>query len=125
MPTDLRVERELFETLDQHHLAQRSYLDRQLEDIEPHFHRSLAEVAPERLYRASSAMNVALAEEAASIIGFLPNERIRSSPHYQLGRELRDILRSELEEGCPGDRKITNTWATNLGLAGWYQWRAR
>ncbi len=65
MPMDLRVEREIAEMLSDHHEAQRAYLARQVKDLKAHFLPAIADVAPDKIYAASTAMNVVLAEEAA------------------------------------------------------------
>ena len=48
MPLDIRVKRELADALTEHKDAQRAYLERQVQDLEPHFLPELAEACPER-----------------------------------------------------------------------------
>jgi len=89
MPLDIRVERELAETFPEHSDAQRTYLERQVRDLEPHFLPELAEVCPERLYAASTAMNVVLTEEAAEIADVEPGRDFLETPYRPLGEKLR------------------------------------
>lgn len=121
-PIDLRVESELYEELPEHRPLQRAYLDRQVKDIEPHFDREIADVAPSRVYAASSAMNVVLADEAAELAGTPPGPLARTSPHRAMGTRLRQILRDEKAPGHVGDRYVADRWAEELGVRGWYEW---
>lgn len=121
-PVDLRVERELYEDLPEHRPLQRAYLRRQVEDIEPHFLPQVAAIAPPRIYAASTAMNVVLAEEAAELAGYAIGPLVRASPHRSKGERLRQLLDEEIRVGHIGDRDLTDAWAEELGLRDWYEW---
>ena len=123
MPLDIRVERDTADLVPEHKAAQRAYLARQVTDLEPHFMPQIAEVAPKRIYAASTGMNVVLAEEAAEIAGVKPGLMFRQSPHRELGERLRKLLRSVEEPGYRGDRLVTDAWAEELGLRDWYEWK--
>ncbi len=123
MPVDIRVERETAELVPEHMPAQRAYLARQVKDLEPHFMPEIAQVAPDQIYAASTAMNVVLAEEAAEIAGVRPGPMFRQTPHRPLGQRLRELLHAVEEPGYPGDRLVTDAWADELGLRDWYEWR--
>jgi len=122
MPVDIRVEREIAERFPAHQAEQRAYLQRQVEDLEPTFAPQIAEVSPERLYRASTAMNVVLAEEAAEITGSRPGPLCQGSPHRTLGAKLRELLHAVDDDGYAGDRVLTDLWADELGMRDFYQW---
>ncbi len=122
MPVDIRVEREVASSLPEHHEAQRAYLARQVQDLEPHFSPAIQEVSPERLYRASTAMNVVLADEAAELTGVAPARAILETLYRALGERLREQLHSVREAGYRGDRIVTDLWAKELGMEGWYEW---
>lgn len=122
MPVDIRVEREMAEMLPEHRTAQQDYLTRQVQDLEPHFAEEIASVAPSRLYAATSAMNLVLAEEAAEITGVKPGPMLSRSPHRRLGECLRERLHSVREQGYRGDIMLTDMWAAELGLEDWYEW---
>jgi hypothetical protein len=121
-PVDLRVERELFDELPEHRPLQRAYMKRQVKDIEPQFGSSIARGAPARIYAATTAMNVVLAEESAEIAGVPIGSLVRSSPHRALGTRLRQLLYEEKEPSYHGDRAITDAWAPALGMREWYEW---
>ena len=122
MPLDIRVEREIAEELPDHYPAQRAYLMTQVKDLEPTFLPEMAEVCPERLYAASTAMNVVLAEEAAELTGVQPGKAFLETPYRALGERLREKLHSVQEKGYPGDRLLTDAWAGELGMEDWYEW---
>ena len=123
MPLDIRVEREIAGGLPEHREVQHSYLSRQVQDLEPHFQPEIAEFSPAHLYAASTAMNVALAEEAAQIAGVEPGPMFRQTPHLRLGERLREQLEAVEELGYSGDRIVTDGWADELGMRDWYEWR--
>ena len=122
MPVDIRVERELAEAVPDHRPAQASYLRRQVKDLEPAFAPELQELSPERLHRASTAMNVVLAEEAAEFSGEPVGKMFRETPCRALGERLREQLHSVEVAGYPGDRVLTDMWARELGMEDWYKW---
>ena len=55
-----------------------------------------AQTAPDRLYAASTAMNVVLVEEADDLTGV---ETGRQTPHRQLGERFRELLHDVEEVG--------------------------
>lgn len=123
MPLDLRIERELHVLLPDHRPLQREYLERQRRDIEVLFHPGMAEVSPRRLYGASTAMNVVLADEVAEMTG-LPSGSFLEASHYRSeGKRLGEILREVTEPGIRGDRIVTDRWAQELEMEDWYVWR--
>ena len=68
-------------------------------------------------------MNVVLAQEAAEIAGVEPGQMFRQTPHRALGEQLRELLHAVDEPGYRGDRLVTDTWAEELGLRDWYEWK--
>jgi len=122
MTMDIRVERELAGFLPEHKPQQVEYLSRQVRDLEPSFNPKLLSVAPERIYAASSAMNVVLAEEAGEIAGVAPGSLITGSAYHGMGERLRELLNSVAEDGAEGDRVATDLWAKELELEDWFGW---
>ena len=123
MPIDIRVERETAELVPEHKGAQRAYLARQVKDMEPHFMPDIAQVAPDQIYAASSAMNVAFAEEAGEIAAVEPGPMFRQTPHWRLGERLCELLHDVAEPGYRGDRIVTDSWAQELEMRDWYEWK--
>lgn len=123
MPLDIRIERTIAEILPEHRDTQHNYLSRQVKDLEPHFLQEIAAVAPDRIYAASTAMNVALAQEAAEIAGVKLGRSCRTTPYRRLGERLRWHLHTVKEPGYRGDMMVTDAWAEELGLRDWYEWR--
>lgn len=122
MPVDIRVERELAATMPDHRRDQQRYLARQVHDLEPHFAPEIATITPDRVYAATTAMNVAFGEEAARLAGVCPSRVFRATPHRSLGTRLRESLESVHLPGARGDRVLTDMWAEELGMRGWYEW---
>lgn len=123
MPLDIRIEREIAKILPEHHEAQHAYLSRQVRDLESHFIPEMAAVTPDRIYAASTAMNVVLAEEAAEIADVEPGRLCLQTPYRSLGKRLREQLHAVKEAGYRGDMMLTDAWAEELGLRDWYEWR--
>lgn len=122
MPLDLRVERDIASTLAEHRERQGAYLRRQVEDLEPHFLPEIATICPTHVYAASTTMNLVLADEAADLAGVEPGPLFQSSVHRPLAARLHEILRATAVPGYAGDRIVTDAWAHELGLDGWYEW---
>lgn len=122
MPLDLRVERELHQVLPEHRPLQQAYLRQQVQDFEPCFLSEMAEAVPELVHTASTAMNVAFAEEVAELAGVPIGRRCQTSPCRPLGEKLLAILREVHEPGSLGDRVVTDRWASELGVRDWYAW---
>ena len=68
-------------------------------------------------------MNIAFAEEAADLAGVSPVPLVRSHSSRKKGEEMLHHLKSIEVLGLPGDRALTNTWAKELDLKGWFEWR--
>ena len=122
-PTDLRVERELSRELPEHKDKQLAYLLAQVRDFLPTLDERMLSVFPERTYRASTAMNVAFAEEAAELADVSLSPLVRSHSSREKGEALLHHLKSIEVPGLPGDRALTDAWARELGLEEWYEWR--
>ena len=122
-PTDLRVERELSQELLKHKDRQLAYLRAQVRDFLPTLDERMLSVFPEGIYRASTAMNIAFAEEAADLAGESPGPIVKSHSSREKGEVLLHHLKSIDVPGLPGDRALTDAWARDLGLEGWYEWR--
>jgi len=122
VPVDIRVERKIADELPVHKPRQDAYLARQVRDFEPHFAPEIREFCPERLYAASTAMNVVLAEEFSELTGRTPADVIRTTPHRALGERLRERLHAVREDGYTGDRIATDAWAREVGMEGWFEW---
>ena len=121
-PVDLRVEREIAETLPAHADRQRAYFRQQVADLVPHFAPDIAAFAPPRTYRAISAMNVVLGMEASELAGVPEQRAFLKSAHRDLGEVLHADLHAVATPGRAGDYELTDTWADRLGLPGTYVW---
>ncbi len=124
VPVNIRIEREMAEMLPEHRGAQHDYLSRQVKDLDPYFTTpEIAAVAPDRIYAASTAMNVVLAEEAAEIADVELSPYAATTPYRSRGRRLQEQLHAVNEPGYRGDMMVTDSWAEELGLGDWYEWR--
>ena len=122
IPVDPRVERELFDALPQHKACQEAYLRSLVEHPEPTIIPELAPLCPNRVCVAITGMDIVKSAEAAELAGLELPSVFAASPHYVLGKRLRKHLRSVGEGGHSGDRMVTDLWATELGMEGWYEW---
>jgi hypothetical protein len=122
-PTDLRVERELSQELLEHKDKQLAYLRTQVRDFLPTLDERMARVFPEKVYRASTGMNIAFAEEAAAIAGVSPDPLVTNHSSRKCGEALLDHLHSVTNPGLAGDIRLTDAWAKELGLEGWFEWK--
>lgn len=121
-PVDLRVEREIAEDIPDHAEVQNAYLARQVRDFVPTLSEEIQRFSPEKLYRASTAMNIAFAEEAGEISGTVPDPLFRRHASRQTAEELLHHLHAVSDEGVPGDRGVIDAWAQELGMDGWFEW---
>lgn len=121
-PVDLRVEREIAMDIPDHHLLQAQYLSRQVEDFLPTLDEGMLVYFPQRVYRASTAMNLVFAQEAAALAGVNPPGYLQKHGSREIAERLWGTLRSMSGTGPLGDRQLTDAWAEELGLEGWYSW---
>ncbi|SRR6266540_1625436 len=120
-PTDIRVENDIF-SLPEHRSRQLHYLNTQVRDFLPTLDESLLEMLPLEQYRASTAMNIAFAEEAARLSGVVPDPLVRNHNSRGLAERLLHQLYLISEPGHLGDRLLTDAWAKELDMANWYMW---
>lgn len=121
MPVDLRVEREIAETMTQHADAQRAYLQRHVKDLDPRFAIEFALVVPIAIYRASTGMNAAMVQEAIEIAGVKPGPLYGMSNDRWIGERLGALL--DPGPGVGGDCAAVDAWAEELGYRHRYEWR--
>ena len=117
----IRVERSLAAGLPDHVDEQRSYLERQVQDLVPTVLPEMRQVCPERLYTASTAMNMVLAEEAAEITGAPVPHALRPPCLRAVADRLQHTLNA-FPDDYAGDRKVVDAWAQELGMNQWYVW---
>ena len=121
-PVDLRVEQEIAQSLPEHSDKQLAYLRQQVRDFLPTLDEEMLSVFPERVYRASTAMNIVFAEEAAKLSGVAPARAFRHHKSRDSAERLLSRLEQIEEPGYLGNRLLTDAWAKELGLEGWYRW---
>lgn len=121
-PVDLQVEKEVSQSFPEHSGKQLSYLQNQVKDFLPTLDEQMLSTIPERIYRASTAMNIAFAETAAELAGVRPGSVFRHHSSRKLAERLLEDLKEVKEPGYRGDIKLTDAWARELGLVGWYEW---
>ena len=121
-PVDIRVEREVADELEEHRGLQRKYLEQQVKDFVPVMDEKMLAVVPERIYRASTAMNISFAETAAELAGVNADSVFQRHSSRGLAEGLLQDLEEVKEAGLKGDRLVTGAWAGRLGLVGWYSW---
>lgn len=112
-PVDLRVEQEIAEEVTERGDAQQAYFARQVRDFEPTFIPEMTETFPERISRASQAMNVAFAEEAAELTGTATGPLCREARYRAVAEQLRHARHSIPTPGHPGDREMSGCGSEN------------
>lgn len=121
-PTDLRVEQDIHQSILQHKAKQHSYLETQVRDFLPTLDEAMVNVFPKQVYRATTAMNIAFAESAAELAQVVPDQLIRRHSSRKSAEELLHLLKTIADPGARGDRLLTDAWARELKLEGWYEW---
>ncbi len=121
-PVDLRVEREIAQSLPEHKTKQLSYLETQVQDFLPTLDEQMLSMFPEHVFRVSTAMNIAFAEQAAELAGVATDSLFREHSSRSLAEQLLHQLCVITDPGYRGDCTLTDAWARELGLEGWYKW---
>jgi len=121
-PVDLRVEDEIRRTWPMQEEGQRAYLKCQVNDFLHTLDEGLLRLVPEGVYRASTAMNIAFTVSAAELVGVSLDPKVRQHCSRGLAEQLLHHLKTISEQGIRGDRLLTDAWAHELRLEGWYEW---
>ena len=99
----------------------RKGLDAIFERAHQNLGEDLEKISPPTIYRATNAMNAAL----ANFLGELLSNENYGAPYAgpsfgNLGKTLR--LMNNEDRGHAGDMEAADKWAALLGLRGWYKW---
>jgi tetratricopeptide (TPR) repeat protein len=87
---------------------------------------SLRQMAPNRIWQASMALNSAFAHFTDHLLGGATNyaEAYRSSGQYQTGARLFQLWQQKIDSYQPGDEyDLVDDFARELKLERWYQWQ--
>lgn len=77
---------------------------------------------PSTIYKASNSVNAAFMGFAGELLGKEEFSRpYRGTKFEGLGAKLRGY--NLVDRGHPGDKNVTDSWARELGLEGWYGWK--
>lgn len=61
-------------------------------------------------------------EHVASLAGIGVPEAFKRHRSREKGERLLTLLHDVQTPGLEGDREVTDAWANELGLQGWYEW---
>jgi len=123
-PSDVRIERWLFEKHPNLGDAQRSSLREQSRTLQMVLRPQVERITPPSLWLASNAMNYVLLKSVAEFLqepGFI--RPYLGNPSHRLGEELIRLSAQHRDENLTADRLVSDAWAEHMGLAGWYEWR--
>ncbi len=123
-PSDVRIEREIFEKHPDLRAAQEKSLRHQIQKLHKVLTPQVERVTPRSVWIASNAMNYVLVDAIA--------EQFRANtfrhpyikdPIYHVGEELKALLTQHSDGTFAGDRRVTDAWAERLGFENWFEWR--
>jgi hypothetical protein len=121
-PIGMRIDAWIHETYPALDSVQREGVTRQQKDNSSVLRPDVKRIAPKPIYDANATMNAAYAIFCDRVFGkagySIP---YRSAGYEKRGRALLDIWES-VPDDPEHDRVLVDAWATELGLAGWYQW---
>ena len=121
-PTDMRIERGMFERCPGMRGVQATALVQQLRENEMVLRPEVRALTARTVYRANVAVNCAFAHFLALLLG----EPALLGPYpNQSRKEARRLLREVAAQSDPshlGDVEISKKWSEILGLSGWFKW---
>ncbi len=123
LPVDLRVEREIAGSLPEHSPLQRAYLRQKVLRLADSLEEGPSEYVTRFVHRCDTTMNSAFIQGACDLADVTLGRAVRKHPSYDLAQKLLEpVTSTPLDTGVEGDRKITDAWARELELRGWYRW---
>lgn len=123
-PSDIRIERWLFQRHAGLRAAQRASLLDQVRTLQRVLTPAVERVTPRSIWLASNAMNYVLAKTVAEILSVPGAVRPYLGTRAQgLGEELIRLAEGHSDHGLARDRRVTDAWAASFGFADWFEWR--
>jgi hypothetical protein len=122
MPTDIVVEKELYDSLPELRSVQQRMLRGQWRSAIGVLSPDASSYMPRRIHYASNVMNYAFFK--------ILEDHFRlewTAPYLKTvflfdGGALAETTRREYGEGHAGDRAMIDRWSGQVGLEGWYEW---
>ncbi len=123
-PSDIRIERWLFQRHPGLRAHQRASLLDQVRTLQRVLTPAVERVTPRSVWLASNAMNYVLAKTVADILSVPGAVRpYLGTPAQALGEDLIALAERHSNQGLAGDRRVTDAWAACFGFADWFEWR--
>ncbi len=122
-PPDIHIERWIQRAYPELRGVQKRSLADQVTEHALALQPDVREVTPSVLWKASNAMNAALARSVADLCNEPDWLRpYRGTAAARTADKLLAILDGEGDMGLAGDRRTSERWAKHLGLEGWVTW---
>ena len=123
-PSDIRIERWISHQLPDLRLDQEDSLEDQLRTTALGLRPVVVAFTPRSVWQASTAMNYALAKSCAVALDRPDFVRpFRGTSVAKLGGELVELFDRCADNGLAGDRRVSEAWASRLGIREWFEWR--
>jgi hypothetical protein len=123
-PSDIRIERAIWEELPEVRGEQEASLEDQLQTAALGLRSVARAFTPDKVWRSSMAMNYALTKSCSEFM----NRPDLLRPYIgtktaRLGEELLDILSRRNPAGLAEERRVSEEWAVRLGVREWFEWQ--
>jgi hypothetical protein len=120
----MRIERWISDELPGLRNEQEASLEDQLRNAAFGLRPVVVAFTPQAVWRASTAMNYALAKSCAETLGRRDFVRpFRGTSVAKLGSELLELFDRCTADGLAADRNVSEAWASRLGIREWFEWR--
>jgi hypothetical protein len=123
MPTDIMIERWLYENHPAMHDIQRAALREQHEKALSVLSLNVRRMTPGKIYDVSQIMNYAFFKLTGELLGIHLLEPYEKSRYVLEGEGLADWTAGNYSEDHEGDVAAINYWALYLRVSDWFEWR--
>ena len=121
LPTDIYIEKWIFETYPDLRQDQRRSLEKTHREAVEGLNPALRSRLPRVVVDGSGAMNFAFFKKIDLITGSTFLREFRRLPSKKIGESLYKLVQDD-DTGLEGDIHLINEWAERLKVTGWFKW---
>ena len=121
LPTDIYIEKWIFETYPDLRQDQRRSLEKTHREAVEGLNPALRSRLPRVVVDGSGAMNYAFFKKIDQITGSTFLREFRRLPSKKIGESLYKLVQDD-DTGLEGDIRLVNEWAERLKVTGWFKW---
>lgn len=121
LPTDIYIEKWIFETYPDLRQDQRRSLEKTHREAVEGLNPALRSRLPRVVVDGSGAMNYAFFKKIDKITGSTFLREFRRLPSKKIGESLYKLVQDD-DTGLEGDIRLVNEWAERLKVTGWFKW---